>query len=159
MSHHIVVPCRLRYRFSTFEIVSSESSDAFSCRVESDWQPPGKAINTTICGVITLEAFTFNFSTVSSCAAEALLGRVRACVLPCDLDSTQFTNLFSQMQLTYIQITTRNNSTLIWILSASFAYAGWLCEHWKKARTHVRIRNSGRQFGDGHRENFTSFLR
>lgn len=126
-----------RYHFSTFEIVSSESSDAFSCGVESDWQPPGKAINTTICGVITLEAFTFNFSTVCSSAAEALFGDARVCVLPCDLNSTQFTNLFSQMQLTHIQIATRNNSTLIWILSASFAcvLAGFVSTGRKHART------------------------
>lgn len=147
-------PCRLRYPFLVLSKLSelekatkhSVALTVVVCvrvreRDVSEWQPPEKAINTTLCGVISLRAFTFNFSTVSSSVSEAfvvcrLVSSVYVYVCP---DSAQFTNLFSQM----LQRTTAN-STLIWILSVSSAcvlLVVWVCVcvcvHTKESR-HAR---------------------
>lgn len=148
MSHHRQTSCRIMPSAIYPVLVLCENCQPQKQRriqLCTDWnevaEPPEKAINTTICGVISLRAFTFNF-----CATRLVVlcfGSVCATNVvwtfeahACDLNSTQFT-CFSQVQHTHrlqpsrLRTSHRQHCTLIWILSAPI-----LCVDVKwKART------------------------
>lgn len=153
--YHRAMPSAM-YHFSAFEIVSSRATT--HSVVLSERQPPEKAINTTICGVISLRAFTFNFSTVSSSVSEALVRKCRLeRVSVCVVVRSQFHTIleFVFPNATHTHTGAHSDSTVIWILSVSFS-ALWMCVFvCADVRAHT---HKGRQSVDGHGENFSLFL-
>lgn len=151
------MPCRLRYPVLVLSKLSAGKATTYWL---SEWQPPEKAINTTICAVISLRAFTFNFSTVSCSASEAFVRK-------CRLEHTRArvavrSQCDTIRKFGFLKCNTQNRTHHHHIAHQQHINLDFICPNhsvWVNESTHARAQTyEGRQPADGHRRKFPLFL-